>query len=61
MNNFSGALSIHNTLVKERKAQAFGLGITLERRLAERSSSTASENPVPTHQWMKISHQMTLD
>lgn len=25
----------------------FGLGITLERRLAERSSSIASENPVP--------------
>lgn len=36
---------------KEQGKQTFGLGITLERRLEERSSSTASENPVP--KWEK--------
>lgn len=40
---------------KERKI-TFGLEITLERRLAERSSSTASENPVPIHHDMKFTH-----
>lgn len=36
------------------RRQTFGSGMTLERRLAERSSSIASEKPVPT------SHQNLL-
>jgi len=35
--------------IKKHKNCTFGLGITCERRLAERSSSTCSENPVPAH------------
>lgn len=33
--------------MNRKKTETFGWGITLERRLAERSSSIASENPVP--------------
>ena len=35
------------TNIKEKSSTTRGLGITLERRLEERSSSIASENPVP--------------
>lgn len=41
-----------------RKKQTLGLGITLVRRLAERSSSIASENPVPVmHQYIRQTDQ----
>jgi hypothetical protein len=48
------------TLERKKEPQTFGLGITLERRLAERSSSIVSENPVPTHHRIKIFEQMNI-
>ena len=36
-----------NNTEKKEKIRTFGLGITLERRLEERSSSIASVKPVP--------------
>lgn len=42
---------------KEQGKQTFGFGITLERRLQERSSSIASENPVPVQQCQRIGDQ----
>ena len=48
------------TSEEKREPQTFGLVITLERRLAERSSSTVSENPVPAHHHIKIFEQMNI-
>lgn len=44
----------------EKKSQTFGFGITLERRLAERSSSIASENPVPIYHFLKFQAKSSL-